>query len=196
MPKKMNPLIHFGLCNGNRSSPMVRFFTPDGVEVELRQAAREFFQDSGIEIDFAKHTVYLSRIFKWYIYIYVFNTLDFFCSFRKFYCFLLWQNLYLPLKIRTTSIKHENFSVFLRKILKQPFWILSGTVLILDKIKSRFSIGSWTTWIQPKPAFCHTCSMTAGPSVYLTRILIGPWTVKMVDMKAAFLFKNWYCFRT
>ncbi|KAF3327998.1 hypothetical protein FCM35_KLT06604 [Carex littledalei] len=66
MPKKMNPLIHFGLCNGNRSSPTVRFFTPDGVEVDLRQAAREFFQDGGIEIDFAKRTVYLSRIFKWY----------------------------------------------------------------------------------------------------------------------------------
>ncbi|KAJ4777443.1 hypothetical protein LUZ62_061700 [Rhynchospora pubera] len=66
MPKKMNPLIHFGLCNGNRSSPAVRFFTPDGVEVELRQAARDFFKDGGINIDFTKRTVYLSRIFKWY----------------------------------------------------------------------------------------------------------------------------------
>ncbi|XWS64078.1 hypothetical protein CRYUN_Cryun06bG0156100 [Craigia yunnanensis] len=35
-PTKVNPLIHFGLCNGTRSSPTVRFFTPQGVEGELR----------------------------------------------------------------------------------------------------------------------------------------------------------------
>jgi hypothetical protein len=44
---KVNPLIHFGLCNGTRSSPTVRFFTPQGIEAELRCATREFFQLNG-----------------------------------------------------------------------------------------------------------------------------------------------------
>ncbi|KAJ6839448.1 uncharacterized protein M6B38_314920 [Iris pallida] len=63
---KLNPLIHFGLCNGTRSSPTVRFFSPEGVEMELRYAAREFFLNGGIEVDLSKRTVYLTRIIKWY----------------------------------------------------------------------------------------------------------------------------------
>lgn len=63
---KMNPLIHFGLCNGTRSSPTVRFFTPKAIESELRHAAREFFQKDGIEVNLAKRTVYLTRIIKWF----------------------------------------------------------------------------------------------------------------------------------
>ncbi|KAK3014949.1 hypothetical protein RJ639_009161 [Escallonia herrerae] len=63
---KVNPLIHFGLCNGTRSSPTVRFFSPQGVESELRYAAREFFRKDGMEVDLAKRTVYLTRIIKWY----------------------------------------------------------------------------------------------------------------------------------
>ncbi|XP_059655224.1 uncharacterized protein LOC132302407 [Cornus florida] len=63
---KVNPLIHFGLCDGTRSSPTVRFFTPQGVEAELRRAAREFFQRDGMEVDLAKRTVKLSRIIKWF----------------------------------------------------------------------------------------------------------------------------------
>lgn len=62
---KVNPLIHFGLCNGTQSSPIVRFFTPEGVESELRYATREFFQRDGMEVDLAKRTVYLTRIMKW-----------------------------------------------------------------------------------------------------------------------------------
>ncbi|XP_052206131.1 uncharacterized protein LOC127810609 isoform X2 [Diospyros lotus] len=62
---KLNPLIHFGICNGTRSSPIVRFYTPQGVESELRYATRQFFQRDGIEVDLAKRTVYLTRIMKW-----------------------------------------------------------------------------------------------------------------------------------
>ncbi|XP_022776607.1 uncharacterized protein LOC111318173 [Durio zibethinus] len=65
-PTKVNPLIHFGLCNGTRSSPTVRFFTPQGVEGELRCATREYFQRGGIEINLDKRTVYLTRIIKWF----------------------------------------------------------------------------------------------------------------------------------
>nr|XP_023879059.1 uncharacterized protein LOC111991515 [Quercus suber] len=64
-PAKVNPLVHFGLCNGTRSSPTVRFFSPEGVESELRCAAREFFQGDGMEVDLEKRTVYLTRIIKW-----------------------------------------------------------------------------------------------------------------------------------
>ncbi|KAL7001460.1 hypothetical protein U1Q18_002612 [Sarracenia purpurea var. burkii] len=62
---KFNQLIHFGLCNGTRSSPIVRFFTSQGVEAELRYATREFFQGDGMEVDLAKRTVHLTRIMKW-----------------------------------------------------------------------------------------------------------------------------------
>ncbi|XVF43415.1 hypothetical protein PTKIN_Ptkin02bG0038300 [Pterospermum kingtungense] len=65
-PTEVNPLIHFGLCNGTRSSPTVRFFTPAGVEGELRCAAREYLQRGGIEINLDKRTVYLTRIIKWF----------------------------------------------------------------------------------------------------------------------------------
>lgn len=64
---KVNPLVHFGLCNGTRSSPTVRFFSPEGVESELRCAAREFFQGDGMEVDLEKRTVYLTRIIKWWV---------------------------------------------------------------------------------------------------------------------------------
>ncbi|CAA6673416.1 unnamed protein product [Spirodela intermedia] len=66
MLPKVNPLIHFGLCNGTRSSPTVRFFSGQGTEMELRNAAREFFHRGGLEVDLDKRTVRLTRIVKWY----------------------------------------------------------------------------------------------------------------------------------
>ncbi|PKA48240.1 hypothetical protein AXF42_Ash020637 [Apostasia shenzhenica] len=63
---KLNNLIHFGLCNGTRSSPTVRFFSAQGVDVDLRHAAREFFSNGGLEVDLEKRTVHLTRIVKWY----------------------------------------------------------------------------------------------------------------------------------
>ncbi|KAJ4710333.1 Glutaredoxin/DEP/DUF547 domain-containing protein [Melia azedarach] len=66
---KVNPLIHCGLCYGTKSSPTVRFFTPQGVEAELRSATREFFQRSsrnGIEVNLDKRTVHLTSIIKWF----------------------------------------------------------------------------------------------------------------------------------
>ncbi|RDX91371.1 hypothetical protein CR513_26662, partial [Mucuna pruriens] len=61
---KLNPLLHFGLCNGTKSSPRVRFFSPQRVVDELRGAAREFFENDGIEVNLEKRTVHLTRIFK------------------------------------------------------------------------------------------------------------------------------------
>ncbi|KAJ8511967.1 hypothetical protein OPV22_002401 [Ensete ventricosum] len=64
-PEKLNPLIHFGLCNGTRWSPTVRFFSAQGVEVELRHAAREFFL-GGVDVDPERRAVYLTKFMKWY----------------------------------------------------------------------------------------------------------------------------------
>ncbi|KAL3652851.1 hypothetical protein CASFOL_002532 [Castilleja foliolosa] len=64
---KVNQLIHFGIWNATKASPSIRFFSPQSVESELRNAAREFFQrDDGMQVDLAKRTLYLSRIIKWY----------------------------------------------------------------------------------------------------------------------------------
>ncbi|KAL4347506.1 hypothetical protein GQ457_17G014900 [Hibiscus cannabinus] len=65
-PQQVNPLIHFGLCNATRSSPVVRFFTADGVEDELKCAAKEYFQRGTIGFDMDTRTVYITRIIKWY----------------------------------------------------------------------------------------------------------------------------------
>lgn len=62
---KVNPIVHFGLCNGTRSSPIVRFFSPQVIEAELRCAAREFFKSGGMEVNLEKRTVYLTQIIKW-----------------------------------------------------------------------------------------------------------------------------------
>lgn len=62
---KVNPLIHFGLCDGTRSSPTVRFFSSLGTETELRSAARDFFRSVGMDVDLNKRTVHLTRIIKW-----------------------------------------------------------------------------------------------------------------------------------
>ncbi|KAL6640929.1 hypothetical protein ACP70R_019110 [Stipagrostis hirtigluma subsp. patula] len=64
--RRANPLVHFALCDATRSSPIVRFYTTQGVEPELRHAAREFFLRGGVEIDLESRTVHLTRIIKWY----------------------------------------------------------------------------------------------------------------------------------
>ncbi|CAM0956760.1 unnamed protein product [Alopecurus aequalis] len=64
--RQVNPLVHFALCNATRSSPTVRFYSTQGVEPELRHAAREFLLDGGVEIDLETRTVHLTRIIKWY----------------------------------------------------------------------------------------------------------------------------------
>jgi len=43
----------------------VRFFSPYRVAEELRCAAREFFENDGIEVDLEKRTIHVTPIFKW-----------------------------------------------------------------------------------------------------------------------------------
>ncbi|CAH9102782.1 unnamed protein product [Cuscuta epithymum] len=64
---KVNPLIHFGLCNATRSSPAAKFFSPENVESELKHVTREFFRrDDAMQVDLSKRIVYLNRTMKWY----------------------------------------------------------------------------------------------------------------------------------
>ncbi|KAL6579507.1 hypothetical protein OROMI_009723 [Orobanche minor] len=64
---KVNQLIHFGIWNATRGSASIRFFTPQSIDSELKNAAREFFKrDDGMQVDLAKRTIHLSRIIKWY----------------------------------------------------------------------------------------------------------------------------------
>lgn len=62
----VNPVVHFGLCDGTKSSPPMRFFTSQNVQAELRAAARDFFKRDGVDVDLSKRTVYLTCIVKWY----------------------------------------------------------------------------------------------------------------------------------
>ncbi|KAK9749789.1 hypothetical protein RND81_02G150300 [Saponaria officinalis] len=62
----VDPLIHFGLCDGTKSSPAVRFFTPQNVQAELRNGTREFFRHNAAEVDLLNRTVSLTPILKWY----------------------------------------------------------------------------------------------------------------------------------
>ncbi|KAH6779577.1 glutaredoxin-like protein [Perilla frutescens var. hirtella] len=57
-------LDYIGINNSEefrRASPSIRFFKSKGIESELRNAAREYFQrDDGMQIDLAKRTVYIA----------------------------------------------------------------------------------------------------------------------------------------
>lgn len=64
--RQVNPLVHLALCSATRSSPIVRFYSTQGVEPELRHAAREFLLHGGVEIDIETRAVHLTRIIKWY----------------------------------------------------------------------------------------------------------------------------------
>ncbi|XP_057777775.1 uncharacterized protein LOC130996288 [Salvia miltiorrhiza] len=64
---KVNRLIHFGMWNATRGSPSIRFFRWQGIESELKNAAREYLRrEDGVQVDLGKRTVYLPRIMKWY----------------------------------------------------------------------------------------------------------------------------------
>ncbi|XP_057844737.1 uncharacterized protein LOC131054274 [Cryptomeria japonica] len=63
---KANILTLFALCSGSKSSPILRFYSPEGVDAELKSATKDFFRGDGIIIDIHKRTVYLSKLLKWY----------------------------------------------------------------------------------------------------------------------------------
>ncbi|XP_002993098.2 uncharacterized protein LOC9652441 [Selaginella moellendorffii] len=64
--EKPEPLIHFALSYGTQGSPAIRCYSPEGIDAELRIAARDFFDSGGITIDSEARTMSLSKIMKWY----------------------------------------------------------------------------------------------------------------------------------
>lgn len=61
----LEPLIHFALVSGNRSSPTLRCYSPKNVDKELMDAARDFLRGGDFTIDFQGKVASISKIFKW-----------------------------------------------------------------------------------------------------------------------------------
>lgn len=60
------PLVHFALVSGAKSSPPFICYSPASIDEELRLAARIFFNDGGFLLDMDTNTASLSKIMKWY----------------------------------------------------------------------------------------------------------------------------------
>lgn len=60
------PLIHFALVYGNRSSPPLRCYSPGDVDKELMDAARDFLRSGGLTVDLNTKVTSATKILKWY----------------------------------------------------------------------------------------------------------------------------------
>lgn len=60
------PLVHFALVCGSRSSPAIRCYSPGSIDEELRLAAKIFFDDGGFLIDVENKLASVSKIMNWY----------------------------------------------------------------------------------------------------------------------------------
>lgn len=60
------PLVHFALVCGSRSSPAIRCYSPGSIDEELRLAGRIFFDDGGFLIDVENKLASVSKIMNWY----------------------------------------------------------------------------------------------------------------------------------
>jgi hypothetical protein len=58
------PRVCFALAQAARSSPPLRFYSPDKVEGQLYQAAVDFISHGGVVIDRDQGTIFLSRLFR------------------------------------------------------------------------------------------------------------------------------------
>ncbi|GLU16255.1 hypothetical protein SLE2022_326970 [Rubroshorea leprosula] len=60
------PLIHFALVCGNRSGPALRCYSPENIDKELMESARNFLRSGGLIVDEKAKVAYASKILKWY----------------------------------------------------------------------------------------------------------------------------------
>ncbi|KAK5980689.1 DUF547 domain-containing protein [Trichostrongylus colubriformis] len=61
------PLVHFALNNGSRSTHTIKIFTCDGVRKELRDSALEALEsDSAVRVDVSRRVLHFSKLFQWY----------------------------------------------------------------------------------------------------------------------------------
>ncbi len=61
-----DPRIHFALVCGARSCPPISSYGGEDLEQQLDSATATFINGIGVRHDPGEHTLYLSRIFKWY----------------------------------------------------------------------------------------------------------------------------------
>jgi hypothetical protein len=65
--KNLDPRVHFALNCGASSCPPIKWYTPDGIDEELRLAAMAFCeQDDNVRIDEENRTVHLTKLLHWY----------------------------------------------------------------------------------------------------------------------------------
>uniref|UniRef100_A0A912MJJ2 DUF547 domain-containing protein n=1 Tax=Haemonchus contortus TaxID=6289 RepID=A0A912MJJ2_HAECO len=78
------PLIHFALNNGTRSTHSLRAYTCKNVRSELREIACDAFEaDKHVRVDMCRKKLYLSKLFQWY-------AMDFGCTTAKVVEWILW----------------------------------------------------------------------------------------------------------
>ena len=61
-----DPRVHFALVCGARSCPPISSYGGEDLEQQFDKAAATFINGIGVRHDAGEHTLYLSRIFKWY----------------------------------------------------------------------------------------------------------------------------------
>ncbi|CAI5449896.1 unnamed protein product [Caenorhabditis angaria] len=63
-----DPLIHFGLCTGSRTTPLLRLYNTKTIYQELRLNAKQTLLrgDKYLRIDTKKNIIHLGKTFKWY----------------------------------------------------------------------------------------------------------------------------------
>jgi len=67
LPQPVDERIHFALNCGAKSCPSIHNYTAESIDEELRVATYGFFEDDdNLNIQLDKHTIYLSKILKWY----------------------------------------------------------------------------------------------------------------------------------
>ncbi|KAL2503782.1 protein disulfide oxidoreductase [Abeliophyllum distichum] len=60
------PLVHFALVCGTRSGPALRCYSPQNIDEELIDAARNFLRTGGLYVDLIAHVAYVNKILRWY----------------------------------------------------------------------------------------------------------------------------------
>lgn len=64
--ERTDPRIHFALVCGARSCAPIKFYTPEGIDIELDTAAMNFINSPEVVVIPKEHRVVLSMILKWY----------------------------------------------------------------------------------------------------------------------------------
>lgn len=62
----LDPRIHFTLVCGSSSCPFIDIYTAENLEKELTIAGQAFINGGGVVLNRGRHSLSLSRVFKWY----------------------------------------------------------------------------------------------------------------------------------